>query len=81
MTPVRVNGSIGVKTLAELAELCRVAGAVGSTVISSCDKVIVYYKDPQTNGVQGADFVDELHIQHKKNARVLIAVFPIDEVG
>ena len=76
MNPVRVNDSTDVQTLDELTELCRAAGATGLTIISSCDKVIVYYKDPQTNGVNEADFVDELHIRHKQNARVLIAVFP-----
>jgi hypothetical protein len=77
MNPVRVNDSIVIQDLADLAELCRVAGAADSTIISSCDKVIVYYRDPQTNGVHDEDFVDELHIEHQKKARVLIVVFPV----
>ena len=76
MNPVRVNESIVIQDLADLTELCRIAGAAGSTVISSCDKVVVYYKDPQTKGAYEADFMDELHIQYRKNALVLIVVFP-----
>ena len=64
--------------LADLAELCRAAGAAISTVINSTDKVVVFYKDPHTTGIPDADFVDELHIQHRKNARLLIAVFPAE---
>lgn len=62
--------------LEELAEICKAAGAALSTVISSTDKVVVFYRDPHTKGVQDADFIDELHIQHRKNARLLIAIFP-----
>lgn len=65
--------------ITELAEMCRRAGAVTSTVICSSERVVVFYKDPLTNGVQAADFVDELHIQHPQSARLLIVVFPIDD--
>jgi len=67
-----------VDNISDLAEVCRRAGAVMSTVICSSERVVVYYKDPLTNGVVAADFVDELHIQHPKNARLLIAVFPVN---
>lgn len=78
MNPFNVNGSIVIQDLTDLTELCRIAGAAGSVVVSSCDKMIVYYKDSQTNGIQEADFVDELHIEHQTNARVLIVVFPVE---
>ena len=64
------------QNLDELTEICKAAGAASSTVICSTDKVVVFYRDPQTNGIPDADFVDELHIRHGKNARLLIAVFP-----
>lgn len=69
-----------VDSVMDLAEVCKRAGAATSTIICSCEKVVVFYKDPQTNGVLDADFVDELHIQHPKNARLLIAVFPVDDI-
>jgi len=69
-----------VDSISDLAEVCRRAGAATSTVICSSERVVIYYKDPMTNGVLDADFVDELHIQHPKNARLLIAVFPTDEI-
>ena len=78
MNLAMVEDSVDVQTLDELAELCRAAGAAGSTVISSCGKVTVFYKDPRTSGVLEADFVDELHIQHYSSARLLIAVFPVE---
>lgn len=78
MNHVMVEDSNNEKNLVELSELCRVAGAAGSTVISSSDKVIIFYTDPMNNGIHAGDFVDELHIQHQKNAHVLIAVFPVD---
>jgi hypothetical protein len=62
--------------LEELIEICKAAGATASTIICSTGKVVVYYRDPQTSGIQDADFVDELHIRHRKNARLLIVVFP-----
>ncbi len=46
-----------------------------STVICSSERVVIYYKDPLINEVYDADFVDELHIEHPGNARLLIAVF------
>ena len=67
-----------VDSVTDLAEACKRVGAAMSTVICSSEKVVIYYKDPLTNGVQDVDFVDELHIQHPKNARLLIAVFPLD---
>ena len=60
----------------ELIEICKVAGAAASTIIFPTGKVVVFYRDPQTSGIQNADFVDELHIRHRRNARLLIAVFP-----
>jgi len=50
-----------------------------STVIFSSEKVVAFYKDPLTNGVLDADFMDELHIRHLNNARLLVAVFPFDD--
>jgi len=52
--------------LEELAEICKITRAAVSTVICSTDKVVVFYRNLQTKGVQDADFVDELHIRHKK---------------
>jgi len=66
-------------SIADLAEMCERAGAATSTVICSSDRVVIFYKDPLTNSVQEADFVDELHIQHPKNARLLIVVYPMDD--
>lgn len=68
-----------VKGITDLEEVCKRAGAAMSTVICSSDKVVVFYKDPRTNGVLEADFVDELHVRHHNNARLLIAVFPVDD--
>ena len=76
MKTIEHQSPVLVHNLEELTEICKAAGAVASTVICSTDKVVVYYRDPQTNGIQDADFVDELHIRHRKNARLLIAVFP-----
>ena len=67
-----------VENVSSLAELCQRAGAATSTVIYSSDRVVVYYKDPQTSSIQDGDFVDELHIHHHDNAWLLIAVFPVD---
>ena len=63
---------------AGLAELCKEAGAIASTVIYSSDKLVVFYKDPQTIDIRECDSFDELHIRHQKNACVLIAVFTED---
>jgi hypothetical protein len=68
-----------VGSVSDLAEICERAGAAISTVICSSGRVVIFYKDPLTNGVKEADFVDELHIRHPYNAHVLIAVFPVDE--
>jgi hypothetical protein len=66
------------QNLTGLAELCKEAGATASTVIYSGDKVVIFYKDPQTIDIRQHDSFDELHISHQKNACVLIAVFPED---
>jgi hypothetical protein len=76
--PVLVQDLDDPPGLAELREMCKAAGAAVSTVINSTGKVVVFYKDPHTTGIPDADFVDELHIQHRKNARLLIVVFPMD---
>ena len=68
-------GSIQVQNLADLAEVCKAAGAIASAVIYSSNKVVVFYNDPQSDGIREGDFVDQLHIRHQKNARILIAVF------
>ena len=65
--------------ISDLEEICKRAGAATATVICSSDRVVVFYKDPRTSGLYEADFVDELHIQHYGNARLLIAVFPVDD--
>lgn len=49
-------------SISDLAKMCEQAGAATSTVIYSGGRVVVFYKDPLTNGVLAADFVDELHI-------------------
>ena len=64
--------------LEERTEMCMAAEAAASTVICSTGKVVVFYRDPLTKGVQDADFVDELHIRHRENARLLIVVFPYE---
>jgi hypothetical protein len=69
-----------VDSISDLADVCKRAGAATSTVICSSEKVVIYYKDPLTNGVIDSDFVDELHIRHRKRARILIAVFPEDDM-
>ena len=66
------------QNLTGLAELCKEAGATASTVIYSGDNVVIFYKDPQTIDIRQHDSFDELHINHQKNACVLIAVFPED---
>ena len=78
MKTIEHQSPVVVHNLEELAEICKAAGAAASTVICSTDKVVVYYRDPQTSEIQDADFVDELHIRHRKNARLLIAVFPAE---
>ena len=78
MKTIEVQNSVMIQDLEGLTEFCKAAGASASTVICSTDKVVVYYRDPQTKGIQDTDFVDELHIRHRQNARLLIAVFPGD---
>lgn len=72
------QASVLAQDLEKLAELCRTAGAAVSTIIDSTDKVVVFYRDPHTTGIPDTDFVDELHIQHRRTARLLIAVFPLE---
>lgn len=62
--------------LSNLAELCKEAGAVASTVIICHDRTVIFYKNPHAVAYQEFDSFDELHIQHQKKARILIAVFP-----
>jgi hypothetical protein len=69
-----------VDSISDFADVCKRAGASTSTVICSSEKVVIYYKDPLTNGIMDAEFVDEIHIQHRKSARILIAVFPEDDM-
>jgi hypothetical protein len=78
MIPIRHADPVLVENLTQLAEMCRDVGATASTVIYSQEKVVVFYKDPQTVGFMQYDSFDELHIQHEKNACILIAVFPAD---
>ena len=78
MKTIDYHSPVVVHNLEELTEICKAAGAAASTVICSTNKVVVNYRDPQTSGIQDADFVDELHIRHRKNACLFIAVFPVD---
>jgi hypothetical protein len=78
MIPIKLPHSNLARNLTGLAELCKEAGASASTVIYSGDKVVIFYKDPQTIDIRPHDSFDELHINHQKNACVLIAVFPED---
>jgi len=78
MMTLQPSNLLLVKSISDLEEVCKRAGAAMSTVICSSEKVVVFYKDPLTNGVLDADFVDELHIKHHQNARILIAVFPLE---
>ena len=78
--PLQANNLLLVDNVSDIAEACKRAGAAISTVICSSEKVVVFDKDPMTNGVLDADFVDELHIQHHKSARLLIAVFPDGDI-
>ena len=59
-----------------LPSCARKAGAVASTVIFCNDRTVIFYKNPHAVGYQEYDPFDELHIQHQKNACILIAVFP-----
>jgi hypothetical protein len=67
-----------VHSLEELTELYKAAGAVASQSFTVQTKPLFFYRDPQTRGIPDTDFVDQLHIRQHKNARLLIAVFPID---
>jgi hypothetical protein len=78
MKTIEYQDFVMVQNPVELIEVCKAAGAAIATVIYSTNHVVVYYRDPQTNGIQDPDFVDELHIRHRKNARLLIAVFPVE---
>lgn len=78
MIQIEPQAPVLAQDLNTLAELCKAAGAAISTVIDSTDKVVVYYRDPHTTGIPDTDFVDELHIQHRRKARLLIAVFPAE---
>jgi hypothetical protein len=66
--------------LTELAELCKNAGAMSASVFYSKDKFVVFYNDPHSIGFEQCDGFDELHIQHQKDACILIAVFVEDGV-
>jgi len=80
MMNTRQHNLLLVDNISDLAEICEQAGAVTSTVIYSSDRVVIFYKDPFTNDIQEANFVDELHIRHPKNSRLFIAVFPVDDI-
>jgi hypothetical protein len=75
MIPINHTNPLQARKITGLAELCKEAGATTSTVIYSSDKLVVFYKDPQTIGIQEYDSFDELHIRHQNNASILIAVF------
>jgi len=75
MIPIKHTKLLQARNLTGLAELCKEAGAIASTVIYSSEKLVVFYKDPQTIGIRDNDSFDELHIRHQKNACILIAVF------
>jgi hypothetical protein len=81
MKTIEHQGPVVIHNLEELTEICKAAGAAASTVICSTGKVVVYYRDPHTSGIHDADFVDELHFRHRKNAKLLIAVFPVDNLN
>jgi len=78
MIPIHHTNLLQARNLTGLAELCKEAGAIASTVIYSSHKLVVFYKDPQTIGIREYDSFDELHIRHQKNACILIAVFTED---
>jgi len=78
MIPINHTNILRAQNLTDLAELCKEAGAIASTVIYSSDKLVVFYKDPQTIDIREYDAFDELHIRHQKNACILIAVFTED---
>jgi len=78
MIPIKLPHSNLAQNLTGLAELCKEAGASASTVIYSGDKVVIFYKDPQTIDIRQHDSFDELHINHQKDACILIAIFPED---
>jgi hypothetical protein len=78
MIPINHINHLRFQNLTGLAELCKEAGAIASTVIYSSDKLVVFYKDPHTIGIREYDSFDELHIRHQKNACILIAVFTED---
>lgn len=79
MMTLQPSNLLLVDNISDLIEVCRRAGAVMSTVICSSEKVVIYYKDPRTCEAHEADFVDELHIQHPGNSRLLFAVFPVND--
>lgn len=75
MIAIKHSNFLQTQNLTELAELCKEAGATASTVIYNSDKLVVFYKDPQTIGILRDDAFDELYIRHQKNACILIVVF------
>jgi hypothetical protein len=78
MIPINHPNHLQARNLTRLAELCKEAGAIASTVIYSNDKLVVFYKNPQTISIREDDCFDELHIRHQKKACILIAVFTED---
>ena len=76
MIPIQPHSPALIQHLTGLAEMCKRAGASAATVIYSHEKVVVFYKDPQVVEFRQNEIFDELHIQHEKNACILIAVFP-----
>ncbi len=68
MIPINHANLLQARNLTGLAELCKEAGAIASTIIYSSDKLVVFYKDPQTIGIRLYNSYDELRIRHQKNA-------------
>ena len=62
--------------LAELIKTAKAAGALETILLRTSRNTVIFYSDPTLTSLETLDQFDELHITHKKTARLLIAIFP-----
>ena len=53
----------------------KAAGAIGTILLHTSRNTVIFYTDPTLTSLETLDQFDELHINHKKTARRLIAIF------
>jgi len=59
-----------------LIKNAKAAGALETILLRTSRSTVIFYTDPTLTNLETLDQFDELHINHKKTARLLIAIFP-----